>query len=276
MKKILFPTDFSDVANNAFLYALQLAKKINAEIITLHVYELPQLDYMDVPVYLLDIYEVTEISNFESFKDHIPVLRDIAKQHGLEDIKISNVLESGNLIDSIHKISQDEHIDYIVMGTKGAEGLAATFLGSVTEKVMHHSKTVVLAIPEHCVFEPLKRILYITKFKPADREILQRVIELAERFQSNIDCLYIKGNGDVVPESVIDNWKELLEHKNVTYHTLIGSDVEHSILDFIDGHQTDMLAMPLHDRGFFEGLFHVSLSKKLAFHVKIPILAIHE
>jgi nucleotide-binding universal stress UspA family protein len=44
MKKILFPTDFSQTANNAFVYALQFAASMGAEIITLHVYELPQVD----------------------------------------------------------------------------------------------------------------------------------------------------------------------------------------------------------------------------------------
>lgn len=53
MKKILFPTDFSDNSNNAFVYALKLAEKLQAEVITLHVYQFPVLDssYMTVPVY---------------------------------------------------------------------------------------------------------------------------------------------------------------------------------------------------------------------------------
>ncbi|MDZ4331458.1 MAG: universal stress protein, partial [Flavobacterium sp.] len=38
MKKILFPTDFSEVSKNAFIYALKLADSIDAEIITMHVY----------------------------------------------------------------------------------------------------------------------------------------------------------------------------------------------------------------------------------------------
>jgi nucleotide-binding universal stress UspA family protein len=50
MKKILFPTDFSETSNNAFVYALQLAKNIDAEVVTLHVYELPVVDYINVPL----------------------------------------------------------------------------------------------------------------------------------------------------------------------------------------------------------------------------------
>jgi len=276
MKKILFPTDFSPIANNAFLYALHFAKHINAEIVTLHVYELPQLDYLDVPVYLLDVYEVTELSSFENYKHQVPILRDIADRHNMADIKISNVLESGNLLDNIKIISDQEQIDYIVMGTKGAEGLAATFLGSVTEKVMHHTKKTVLAVPEHAQFTPPKQILFITKFNMADKAILQRVIGIANVFGAQIDCLYVRNSNHIIEDAVMEEWQSILEQDQITYHTMVDTDVAHGVLAFIEKHHSDILAMPIHDHGFFEGLFHVSLSKKLAFHVKIPILTLHE
>ena len=44
MTKILFPTDFSNVANNAFVHALGLAKLVHGELILLHTYELPIID----------------------------------------------------------------------------------------------------------------------------------------------------------------------------------------------------------------------------------------
>ncbi|MEL6275916.1 MAG: universal stress protein, partial [Bacteroidota bacterium] len=43
MKKILFPTDFSPAATQAYIYALQLAKAIDASIVTLHAYQLPSI-----------------------------------------------------------------------------------------------------------------------------------------------------------------------------------------------------------------------------------------
>ncbi len=275
MKKILFPTDFSQTANNAFVYALQFAESIGAEIITLHVYELPQVDYIQVPVYLLDIYEVTELSNFENYKHHIPVLREIAEKNGLGHIKISNVLESGNLIDSIHRITDQEVIDYIVMGTKGAQGLASTFLGSVTEKVMHHSKSVVLAIPEGCAYERASHILFTTKFKAEDRPLLDKVIALAIAFKSRITCLYVE-NSDNTGQRDIEAWKQGIAYEKMDFHITRSEDVEGEILHFIASHQINMIAMPKHHKGFFEGMFHTSLTKKLAFHLKIPILALHD
>ena len=45
MKKILFPTDFSEIADNAFLYALKMADYLGYEIIVLHAYELPIINF---------------------------------------------------------------------------------------------------------------------------------------------------------------------------------------------------------------------------------------
>ena len=64
MKRILFPTDFSEVSNNAFIYALKLADSINAEIVTMHVYQYPQVNYVNVAEYLSEVDHVAELSNF--------------------------------------------------------------------------------------------------------------------------------------------------------------------------------------------------------------------
>jgi len=275
MKKILFPTDFSDVSKNAFLYALRLAKNINAEIITLHVYDIPQINLIDVPVQLFEIYEVTELSQFENYKHHIPMLRAIAEKHHLEHVKISNVLVQGDLITNIVKISKDDQIDYVVMGTKGATGLASTFLGSVTTKVMNETKAVVLAIPENCKYQPIKKILFTTQYRTEDIAILNKVLTLAKVFHSNIDCLYVKNEESEDTQSVVEVWKNFFSSESIDFHTIESSDVEGIILKFVEVHKINMLAMHIHHRGFFERLFHASLSKKLAFHSEIPILAIH-
>ncbi|MDI1305574.1 MAG: universal stress protein, partial [bacterium] len=147
MKKILFPTDFSEASINAFIYALKLADSIKGEIITLHVYDLPQVGYSNVPGVLNEIYDLIELGSFENYKDQVPFLRRIAEQNNMEHIKISNVLDTGNLINRIIKIVEDEAIDYVVMGTKGATSLTETFLGTATTKVMNATSAIVFAIP---------------------------------------------------------------------------------------------------------------------------------
>lgn len=276
MKKILFPTDFSNVSINAFIYALKLADSINAEIITMHVYQMPQANYINVAEYLHEIYDVTELSNFENYKDEIPVLRRIAEENNLNHIKISHALILGNLIEEIQKITKHENIDFIVMGTKGATGLKETIFGTMAIKVMNDVKAVVLVIPERCKYEPFKKLLFITEYQSDDVQSFLKVKAFAKIFQAHIDCL------QVVPEDHEDNDKnmhhreELMDDSSIKMHSVTGNDVEGIILNFIDSHKINMIAMHVHHKNFYEKLFEISLSKKLAFHINIPILAIHE
>ena len=275
MKKIIFPTDFSDISKNAFLYALHLAKNTHSEIITLHTYEYPTMNYMNVPIYLPEIYEVTELGEFENYKGHVPVLHDIAVKHRLDHVKISNVLESGDLIGNIINLTKKEGAEYIVMGTKGANGLAATFFGSTTEKVMNDSNSVVIAIPEDCQYQPIKKILFITEFRTEEIEVLKKTLAIAKVFHSQVDCLYVKPGENYVEDSIIHDWKVMFSNHDVSFHCIESKDKEGLILEFIPLYHINMLAMTTHYRNFFQRIFDVSLSKKLAFHTKIPILAFH-
>ena len=64
-------------------------------------------------------------------------------------------------------------------------------------------------------------------------------------------------------------------NKEIIFHSIKGDDVEGIILNFIDVHKINLIAMNVQHRNFFEKLFEISLSKKLAFHINVPILAIH-
>ena len=276
MKKILFPTDFSEASINAFIYALKLADSIKGEIITLHVYDVPQVGYNNVPGVLNEIYDIVELGNFENYKDQIPFLRRIAEQNNMEHIKISNVLDNGNLISKTVKIVKDEDIDYVVMGTKGATSLKETFLGTATTKVMNATKAIVFAIPENCKYKQIKKVLFLTKYNYEDIKVLKKVVEFATVFEAHIDCLHVKSPHQKDNDTFKEEWQKIAKDQDITLHTISNNDVEGIVLEFIDLNEIDMITMHVYHKNFFEKLFQVSLSKKLAFHVNIPILAIPE
>jgi len=277
MKKILFPTDFSEVSSNAFIYALKLAENLNAEIITLHVYELPVVNNADgFPGYLLEIYDVVEWGQFESYKGQVPVLRDIAKANNLEHIKISHELLMGDLVNSIREISKKENIDYVVMGTKGASGLKETFLGSTAANVVTDTDTFVLAIPENSHYQPIKNIAFTSRFRDKDRAALVKLLKLAKGFNAKVHCLYVKTQSSDLKDVVAADWKLVFKDENVDFHIVENENVKDTILDFTATHNIDVLAMLHYKRSFLEELFHFSLTKKILHHIQIPILALHE
>ena len=277
MRKILFPTDFSETSNNAFLYALKLAENIEAEVITLHVYELPIIDmsYTDVPVYQAEMYESLELNNFENFKDQIPVLRKIAEQHNLQHIKISNVLLQGDLVTNVINMTKEQHIDYVVMGTEGATGLKEFFIGTATASVMTGTKALVLGIPSESNYEPIKKIGFTTQFTIEELDSLRKLLPLARGFDAEIECIYVRTADNHVNEVIIADWKVIFKEEKVTFHIIDSNEVEETIIDFINLHKINLLAMLNHKRSFWENLFHTSLTKKMAWHLKVPLLALH-
>ena len=95
MKKIIFPTDFSEVSRNAFIYALKLAEFMNAEIVTMHVYQLPQANYVNISEYLHEMYDVTELSNFENYKDEVLAIPEHCRYYPIKKNTVYYAIQTG-------------------------------------------------------------------------------------------------------------------------------------------------------------------------------------
>jgi len=276
MKRILFPTDFSDASIKAFIYALKLADAFKAEVITLHAYELPQLHYGGLPHTLKEVYDSIELESFENYKDQIPMLREIAEKNNLGHVKISNILKHGDLIWTIKDVVKNEKIDYVVMGTKGATGLKETFLGSNTGSVITEVNAYVISVPEESEYQGINNIVFTTRFNEEDKKALQKVLKLAKLFNAKVHCLYVKTKKTNVNDVIIQDWKFLFKDDKVEFHIIENEDVKQTILNFTNSYEIDLLAMLNYKRGFFEELFRQSLTQKLSYHLQVPLLAIHE
>jgi nucleotide-binding universal stress UspA family protein len=130
MKKILFPTDFSEVATNAFVHALEFAKNVQGELVLLHTFELPVYDNQFFPENYNVLFDSLQLAQFDMFKDEIEKLRKIAEELKLDKIKLSHRLMDGNLIYNIKRAINEDEIKFVIMGTSGASGWEAFFLGT--------------------------------------------------------------------------------------------------------------------------------------------------
>jgi len=277
MRQILFPTDFSDAAHTAFIYALKFADSFGAEVVVLHVYDLPIVETPPLPESTTEIFEIVEMHQYESFKEELPEMHKIAEAHGLGHIKTRNVMLYGDLVYNVNKVCSEENIDLIIMGTKGASGLKETFLGSKTASVVSNAKVPVLGIPVDAEYHPIKSIAFTTQYKDKDNDALKNVITIAEKFDAEVLCLYIKNDDD--PEDIderINEWKIYYRDYKINFFNISGDHIEQTIIDFIDNQHVDLLVMRTHKRGFFESLFHRSLTKKMTYHTKVPLLIYHE
>lgn len=274
MKKILFPTDFSETATNAFIHALEFAKKVNGEIILLHTFDLPIYDNQFFPENYAVIYDSLELSQFEMFKNEVPKLRAIAEARNLDKVKLSHRLMDGDLLHNIKKSINEDKIDFVVMGTSGVTGWEAFFVGTNTGSVISGIDVPMLCVPIEAKFKKIEIIGFTTRFRPKDKKALKMVLDIAKKTKAKVKCLYVKTSKSDVTKEMIAKWENEFIAEPVDFYIINSDDVKEIILDFVMYKELDVLTMLTYKRGFFEGIFNPSLTKKIAINNEIPILAI--
>lgn len=149
LKKILYPTDFSEYSLAALSYAVRLAQQNDAELFCLHVVEMPQEEYLTseymVPLNVPHVPEDKVLRNARARME-----RFMAENLSGIDRVTSRVLTGIPFIEII-RYAREQSIDLIVIGTHGHSALAAMLLGTVAEKVVRKAPCPVLTVrhPEH-------------------------------------------------------------------------------------------------------------------------------
>lgn len=279
MTKILFPTDFSATANNAFIYALKLANSLNAELFVLHTYEMPIISTMSSgePDVIFDVYGKLEDHQHEYYLKHTAEMKAIAEKHNLMGVKPTYLFERGLLIPIMEKIINREDVNFVVMGTTGASGIEKKLMGSNTIKAIRELKIPIISVPHNAVYQGMRKIAFTTLYKEKDIPAMEEIVGIATRLQSEINVVHVTENPDA-PEliAVQNQWKAKFPQSFITFHTIESDDVEGSIFDFMAEHQINILAMIRRNKNFFDRLFGSSYTKKLSYHINEPVMVLHE
>ena len=276
MTKILFPTDFSNVANNAFLHALGLAKLVHGELILLHTYELPIMDNQFGIQNYKEVYDSIELSNLDMFKEEIPKLRKIAEENDFESIKMSHVIADGDLIYNIKQTVKKEKIDYVVMGTSGASSWIEKIFGTNTGEAITSLNVPVFCIPEGVKYSKINTIGFTTRFREKDKIALQNVLKIAKAAHATVKCLYVETNESDNSAAVYKDWKSFFKDEPVQFFIIPSEYAKETIEDFITSQEIDVLTMISYKRTFFKWLFTSSFTEEMSYGSTIPILAMHE
>ncbi len=277
MRKILFPTDFSPVADNAYVYALALARRMGATLITMHAYQIEQIRGAALPNTLAEIYESIQWEEFENYKDYVPHLRRIAEEHGFGEVPQYHVLIQGRPLEAIISVASEEGVDLIVMGTKGASGLKEVVFGSVTGEVMENAPAPVLAVPEEAHFDgKFDRIAVTTEFAAEEKKALYKVLEFAAWFDNPaISVIHVDvGHVESIAHRMEAFKKEFEGKPGLEFVVIDATTIEKGLQSYLEAHKVDILCMLTHKRGVLEELFNYSIAKKMSYHLTTPILAI--
>ena len=145
ISKILIPTDGSEAAQKAAMYAVDLAKQLKASIIVLSI-----IDKRSFIGQTVQAKEAT-MNVIEPLEDY---LREAAEVYVGEIIELCNkngvssktVITSGHPVEVIVKEAERAKADLIIIGSHGKSALAAAVLGSVTYGLIHKDTKIPVLI----------------------------------------------------------------------------------------------------------------------------------
>lgn len=174
IENILFPTDFSEAANNALLVAITTAKREQAILHLLHVV-VPKCTHTSFDR-RPDVWQELEKKNKKGLGKLAAALE---KQYKIT-VKSHTSISYIHAAECIERLAEELAIDLIIMGTHGLSGTRELFMGSNTYAVIKNVSCSVLVIPAHYkkhsfrnILLPIRRLAEIEdKFKIIDHFFL--------------------------------------------------------------------------------------------------------
>jgi nucleotide-binding universal stress UspA family protein len=141
LKKILYPTDFSDVANKALDFIKEMKVAGAEEVVILHVIDKRFFDAMAW-------YATKDLPEIEKdlIKEVTRQIEPIEKE--LKDLgfRVKVRIETGDPFTEILRVEREENVSSMAIGSHGISNIKEMFLGSVSEKVIRKAKKPVHVI----------------------------------------------------------------------------------------------------------------------------------
>ena len=273
MVNILVPTDFSQLSKFALKYAIKIANTLDGNITVLHVITMTKA----LRISMRDTIRSSD-SEIDSPEGELEkLIMTLSEQYKTSHPIRHEVVRGRYFPSTLLREARRLRSGLVVMGTRGASGLTKAVLGSNTNSVIEVSHVPVLAVPESAEFKGFRNVVYASDLRNLEEE-LTILIRYTEKFGSTIHLIHIIPPGSQVEiiEARIETVVRNLPYQNIVTLVLMDHDVDSAIDQYVEVSKADVLAMFTHELSFFEKVFDRSVTRKMAFHSRIPLLAFRQ
>jgi nucleotide-binding universal stress UspA family protein len=137
-KRILFAHNATSAAERALFYVEHLARVEHAEVLVLHVYQLPER-YADTEGYDALVRQTEDVAR--------EIVNDMVEQLQEEGISAYGMICAGKPGPKILETAREEDVSLIVLGTRGPSNVKDFLLGDVSTEVLRFARCPVFLVP---------------------------------------------------------------------------------------------------------------------------------
>ncbi len=272
-RSILIPTDFSDNAWNAIVYALKLYADEVCTFYFLHAWSVPN---PTTRTYITTHY--IETIEEDSLKQ-LTELKGMAENANINaNHTFDIVLSKEGLKSAIETAVKKHKVDLIVMGTKGATGAKEIFFGSNTVDVIKKMKLCpIMVVPEEFDFVEPKQIAFPTDFNRFYGEELVPLKRLTELYNSKIRIVHITKDSNLskTQDYNLAMLKVYLENYPHSFHWMPDyAKKTEEINDFIEEIDINILVMINYKHSIIENILNEPVVNKIGFHPTVPFFVV--
>lgn len=271
MKKILCPTDFSETADQAVVYAAKLAQKTGSHL---------------------------ELYNVQSLADRTPDEAIMGEQMNAQ-MAFDRLEELSKEISRVFKISCNGKVsttmgglagviereagqyDLLVMGTEGPDNVFQFFFGSNSYRVARHTKTPVLIVPSNTGYADIRKTAFAFDYWRSNTLPLDQLAGILKPLQSELTVLEVlEPSISRRAEAEMAADQEILRETygsglSLHFDTLHTENIPAALDAYVKTHGIDLLALCTQHQSFLERLFHKSLIKEMSKLATYPLLVVH-
>lgn len=276
MKSILLPTDFSKNAWNAIFMSVKLYADMECNFYVLNTYE-PKKENIAGFKSSIRAGVVYQSLSEASEKQLMEVLNYLEKNHKNPKHHFEKLSSAGELVETIQELVPKYDIDTVVMGTKGATGAKAVFMGSNAVKVLKRIKNCALVVvPESYDFQKLEAVVFPTEYAHFfPKNVLRPLLKLMAQWNSKIKIFHVaqtfglsefqKANKEIL--------KKRFEGHPTSFHKVaIKTTVAAAIRQFAEEEKPDMIVMTNYSHDFFDKLTQEPVVKNVTFRTEVPLM----
>ncbi|WP_028296429.1 universal stress protein [Olivibacter sitiensis] len=276
MKNVLIPVDFSEISFAAARYAAGLVSQLHSETIVLY------HSYAEV---LRDTGFVnTDEQEQEACMSKLVFMKKRLQKLIPSDVNIELFCDKKTVKKGIQQILKERTVSFIVMGVSGLEHLDRDdrALGKHTRDIMSIKEVPLLVVPRFVKFRPVTKVALSTDLKGIDDNFpTVHIRKIVEQLHAELEIIYVnlpqnKLEGEE-KQKASEALKIYLQGINYSFQILESEDdVPHSVLDFVQQSNSDLLVLVSKDYNFFNRLFHHSVSKRVLEETHIPVFIARE
>jgi len=271
---ILCPTDFSECSLNAIEYAAKLGELFQADLLLFHV--LNKTDYkklspLDTQGYYQEEFVKEKLINLQ---------QAVLKESGSKGLKSCLIgFENGKIVSTTLKEAERIGADMIVMGTEGINDLREHIIGSKTSRIVEEAGIDVFVVPRKVFFKKPRKLVYASDYLEEDKIAIQKIIEMARFFDSEIDIVHISSTHKAIDKSLhsemIDEISPFVKYDKVSYVLKSYRDeLALGLENYLQTSKGDILVTLSKKKSFFDQIFSKNLSKKMAYFINKPLWVI--